>query len=186
MVAGIGYGNGQDDALPGLSYDPLRLVISAPQGGYALESALRERGIDVEMADNQGIVCILSLMDGESRLQRLYQALCQIKAKTLRPNSRGPQGNRMPPRELPQRVISLGEAAFATAEKVPLHQAAGRVSAAHVGLYPPGVALCAAGERFSRELIDFLLSIDEKRIFGLPCAGHVLCATMGIGDGWHI
>ena len=74
--------------------------------------------------------------------------------------------------------MPTGEAMFAPCEQVAMANAVGRVSAAAVGLYPPGVALCTAGECFSKELIDFLLQTEEKRTFGLPCAGSVLCVKI--------
>ena len=70
-AARLGYRNGQQDAPENYTYDPLRLVLRAPQGGYVLDTALREQGLDVEMADDDHIVCILSLMDGEKRLRLL-------------------------------------------------------------------------------------------------------------------
>lgn len=47
----------------------------------------------------------------------------------------------LPPPELPERAVPLREAFFAPSEAVPLDRAAGRVSAAAAGPYPPGAAL---------------------------------------------
>ena len=173
-AAHLGYSSGQSNVPEGHSYDSLRLVLRAPQGGYALDSALREQGMDVEMADDAHIVCILSLMDGEKRLQVLLDAL---KAIAVQPKesfsaprrSVFPMLQGIPPRKLP-----LHEAAFAPCEAVPMAQAAGRICAAHVGLYPPGVALCVAGEGYTQELLAFLREREEG-LFGLPSPGKVLC-----------
>ena len=169
-AAQLGYGDGQKNPPEGFSYDPLRLVLSAPQGGYALETTLRSQGIDVELADAESVVCILSLMDGKERLEKLLAVLRKIPAEGKRAA--------MPILPaLPMRVLSLSEAAFAPCEAVSMEEAVGRVSAAHVGLYPPGVALCAAGEVFSRELVGFFQR-TEGEAFGLPYAGHLLCVIM--------
>ena len=65
-----------------LSTDRLRLVLRVPQGGAWLQNMLQERNIDVEMSDTHNIVCILSLTDGEKRLNLLLEALRDIAKKT--------------------------------------------------------------------------------------------------------
>lgn len=156
----LGYSDGQEEAA--LEYDRTRLVLNAPQGGFALAEALAERGIDVEMSDERRIVCILSLMDGEERLKRLLEALrelpCDETSARALPD---------PPRGLPKRVLSLQEAAFAPSEALPLKKTVGRVSAGQVGLYPPGVALLTAGEQVSQTLAAYLEDLPPTRVFGL-------------------
>lgn len=186
----LGYTNGQDEAPKGFSYDSLRLVLRAPQGGYALESALRLRGIDVEMCDAEVIVAIVSLMDSETRLKKLYRALRGIERERRRAQKSSKAMNKagstagshapehvslLPPRDLPKRALSMSEAAFAPCELVPLPEAAGRMSATHVGLYPPGVAMLTAGEIISESMLKFMLETEDRRMFGLPKARHLLC-----------
>lgn len=191
-VQKLGYTNGQDDAPQGFSYDSLRLVLRAPQGGHALERALRLRGIDVEMCDAEVIVAIVSLMDSETRLKKLYRTLRgiererhgaqkSVKAATLNEAESTAGGHApepaslLPPRDLPKRALSMSEAAFAPCELVPLAEAAGRVSAMPVGLYPPGVAMLTAGEIISEGMVKFMLGTEDARMFGLPKARHLLC-----------
>lgn len=166
-ASALGYTDGQDE--PDTRYDPLRLVLNAPQGGYALAEALAERGLDVEMADNRRIVCILSLMDGEKRLARLLKALGCIPA----------EGNAAqippPPCEPPPRDMPLDIAAFAPSEAVPLARAVGRVSASHAGLYPPGTALITAGERITEDIADYLSKAPEGSLFGITPEGCIRC-----------
>ena len=177
-ASGLGYAPGQGSAPAGFVYDCLRLVLDAPQGGYELEAALREKGIDVEMADETCIVCILSLLNGATQLDGLAQALEEMGTPHRKEKERRPSAKVLaPPREQPQRVMTIGEAAFSPCEAVPMGEAVGRVSAANVGLYPPGVALCTAGECFSQEMVTFLCNTPGK-LFGLPYAGHLLCAII--------
>lgn len=154
----LGYADGQDE----LTYDRTRLVLKAPQGGFRLARALAERGIDVEMSDERRVVCILSLMDGEERLERLLEALRDIP-----PDGKAAEALPEPPRGLPERVLTLHEAAFAPSRALPPKSAAGRVSAGQVGLYPPGVALLTAGERVSEALAEYLAQVSPERLFGL-------------------
>ncbi len=182
-VARLGYGRGQDDAPAGCSYDPLRIVLRGPQGGLALEAALRGRGIDVEMSDEGCVVLIPSLMDGAKRLKRLEKALGQMAGAAERrregdAQKSPPSGKQVfPPENLPERVAPLSQAAFARSQAVPLEEAAGRVSAAQVGLYPPGVALVTAGERIEAPLVAYLRQADPARVFGWPEPGTLLCLT---------
>ena len=86
QAAALGYADGQDE--PGWAYDRTRVVLRAPQGGYALSEALAARGVDVEMSDACRVVCILSPVDGPERLERLARALRDIAAD----GRRGPDG----------------------------------------------------------------------------------------------
>lgn len=167
-AAALGYGDGQCE--PGWAYDRTRLVIGAPQGGFALAQALAQRGIDVEMSDARRVVCILSLMDGPERLKRLLAALEQLP-----PAPCAAQAVPMPPTELPPRDAPLKQAAFAPAQAVPIAQAAGRVSAVTAGLYPPGTPLITPGERITPALAAYLNAMDGSRLFGLGPDATIDC-----------
>ncbi|MEA5016102.1 MAG: DegT/DnrJ/EryC1/StrS family aminotransferase [Candidatus Limiplasma sp.] len=194
----LGYDRAQEDAPPGFGYDPLRLALAGPMGGYALGEALRLAGIDVELCDGQCVVGILPLRGYEGILKKLLAALKNISRRArfsspltaggaVNSGSRGeaPGGGwgvapmpfppSMPP--LPPRILPLAEAAFAPREGVPLLQSVGRVSAAHCGLYPPGVALVTAGEAVTPELAAFLGSQDPERLFGLTPEGLLPCVA---------
>ena len=168
-AAKLGYADGQ--AARGFACDKTRLVLEAPQGGFALAGQLARMGLDAEMSDERRVVCILSLMDGGERLDWLLAALERI----------GPQMGEAarplpaPPRELPERAIALDEAAFAPTEVLAPGKAMGRISAAHVGLYPPGTALLAAGERVTPALAEYLSGLAPSRVFGLNADGTLNC-----------
>lgn len=174
----LGYEYGPCAFPYGFSGDPLRLVLRAPQGGYALSQQLAELGIDVEMADERRIVCILSLMDGPKRLDRLWRALRRIGMSILPTNrAEGPLGTM--PTELPVRAMPLSEAMFAKNEGVALSQAVGRICAVQVGLYPPGVALLTAGERIDQAWADYLQTLNPNAVFGLLPPNRLPCVTLG-------
>ena len=245
-AAALGYADGQDE--PGWAYDRTRVVLRAPQGGYALSEALAARGVDVEMSDADRVVCILSLLDGPERLEWLAQVLREVAADRRRKGpdgscadensggagmpgaeradggglgaDRGTQGAEhgiadgtgtgggtgmpgaargtaeradgtgsdglrafaadggpdwLPPPELPERAVPLREAFFAPSEAVPLDRAAGRVSAAAAGPYPPGAALVTPGERVTEELAAYLAALGPRRTFGLGPGGTLAC-----------
>ena len=207
------------------------------------------------MSDADRVVCILSLLDGPERLERLAQVLREVAADGRRKGpdgscadensggagmpgaeradggglgaDRGTQGaehgsadgigtgggtgmpgavradggslgaehgsadgtgsdglrafaadggpDRLPPPEPPERVVPLREAFFAPSEAVPLDRAAGRVSAAAAGPYPPGAALVTPGERVTEELAAYLAALGPRRTFGLGPGGTLAC-----------
>ncbi|MDD3336725.1 MAG: aminotransferase class I/II-fold pyridoxal phosphate-dependent enzyme [Eubacteriales bacterium] len=169
-AARLGYSNGQEDFPAFLGKDPLRLVLDAPQGGFRLGEQLQEVGIDVEMCDDSGVVCILSLMDGAERLDRLYAALEALN----RSEQKSPLTNPAPP-GIPPRIMPLSTAVFAPSEYVAPAQALGRISACQVGLYPPGVALLTAGEQITEEILCYLSSVPKDSLFGLNADGCLNC-----------
>lgn len=178
----LGMLDGQKDFPAELWKDGLRLALDAPQGGFALGRQLARRGLDVEMCDDGGVVCILSLMDGEERLESLLNALRDVNQGETgeeSPLSNGPlHGQASFPAAIPPRILPIREAAFADCEPVPLAQAVGRVSAGQTGLYPPGVALVTAGEQITEEIAAFLRTLDPGRVFGMNSDGTLNCVRI--------
>lgn len=145
----------------GLAVDPTRLVIDAPQGGFALAEALRRAGVDVEMADHRRVVLILTCMDEPEDVLRLKDALraCPPEARTL-PTL--PDCTALPPRMMELRPAAMGQA-----EPVPLAEASGRIAAASAGLYPPGIPLVCPGESVNDDVLALLSAAAPQERFGL-------------------
>lgn len=173
-AAALGYTDGQQVLPQGVAADPLRLVLDAPQGGFRLAEQLEEAGIDIELCDSAGIGCILSLADGPRRLERLLEALRTI------PAARGSREELPKPPPIPPRKMPLHKAAFAPAESVAIREAAGRISAGQVGLYPPGVAALAAGEEITPGIVEWLSAMPPQRLFGLDEDGRLTCVKEGV------
>lgn len=152
--------------------DRLRLVLHAPQGGEWLGQRLQKMGIDVEMSDTDSIVCILSLLDGEKRLDALLAALERVAGETP-PISERPKPLKLRPAVWPERRMLLSQAVFADAELVPPMEAIGRVSAVNIGLYPPGVAWLTAGETVTREIAEMIMQTPQHRLFDVR--GGIRC-----------
>lgn len=155
----------------GLVFDPSRLVIAAPQGGFALAESLRRRGVDVEMADTRRAVLILSPMDKPEDVLSLADVLADIP----------PREAPIPPLPdmgtLPEKVLDLRPAVMADCEAVPLDAAAGRIAAASAGLYPPGIPLVCPGERISRQVAELLSAAGTQERFGLE-GDQLLCVKL--------
>jgi lysine decarboxylase len=164
------YGNaaalGFTDDRKAVLTDRLRLVLRAPQGGEWLREMLQAMQIDVETCDTEHIVCILSLLDGQARLNALLDALKRI-AEDPTGEPRKLQPLRLYPETWPERNMELSEAVFADTELVKPTDAAGRISAVNVGIYPPGVAWLTAGEAVTEEIASMMETTPAHRVFGL-------------------
>jgi arginine decarboxylase len=154
-----------------LAFDPTRLVIKAPQGGRGLYRSLEARGIDLELSDEGHAVCVLTAMDGEKTLLRLGRALERISPAPVKNFSNPPF-----PWPVPRQVLSPRQAALAQLEPVHLGQAAGRISGASAGLYPPGIPLVVPGEEVLPEAVAALEAAPEDGRFGLA-GGCLLCVA---------
>lgn len=146
----------------GLLLDKTRLVIQAPQGGFALREALAKKAIDVEMADENQIVCILSLIPKQCKgeLGKLLDALEDIPVEE---NKTAAQKKSLPV----EKALPLQVAYFAAKEELALELAEGRICGDIIAPYPPGVPLLLWGERIGRNHIDYLKSLSSADVLGL-------------------
>lgn len=155
----------------GMTFDPTRVVIHAPQGGFALAQTLRENGVDVEMTDIRRVVLITTCMDEPGEIMGLIGI--------LRDNP--PYGRLLPPlswaSDLPEKVMEVRQAAMAQCELVPLEDAEGRVAAQAAGLYPPGIPLVCPGERISEKVVRTLAEAGGQERFGVD-GGKLLCVNV--------
>ena len=133
---------------------------------------LREAGLDVEMADERRVVLILSVMDDITEIRRLPGLLASIPAAEERQFA---PLTLMP--EMPEVILTPRQAAMAEEILVPLDRAEGKIAAAAVGLYPPGIPLIAPGERVTREIIRQLQEAGTRERFGVE-GEYLRCANV--------
>lgn len=122
--------------------EPTKLTFDAKAFGYdgrAFAGLLREKGIFTEFYDPDHLVMMLTPETGEEGLKRLEEALLAIPRK--------PAIAQGPPRfHLPEKALSIREAAFSAREEVAVRDSMGRVLAsASVGC-PPAVPILVCGE----------------------------------------
>ena len=125
--------------------------------GYHVSQILNNRfGIQVEMADPFHVLVIVSIGDRQDDLARLVEALKQIAAEAGLQRSLLPLDKVHPPVLTNRSVMTPRDAFYADTELVGVDEAAGRVSAEIVTVYPPGIPLLVPGEEVSREAIEYI------------------------------
>ena len=167
------------EAMPGLrdaarefeAYDPTRVVIDVSGRGltgWRAQAAMSGMGVEVEMADHRRVVAILSVHDRKEDIERLGDALWAL------PFEMGNARNAASP-VFSQAAMSPRQAALGKVKKVPFDQAAGCVCARSVGLYPPGIAWMAPGDRISRMQVSSMRRAMEAggTPFGLAEEGQI-------------
>ena len=152
----------------GYAFDPTRLVIGAPQGGEALAQALAAQGVDVEAHDSRRAVLILSAADTPGDIVDLRACLARIPAEEC------PLPDPPPQEDLPPCVMTPREAAMGRSVWLSPAEAEGRVAAAAVGLYPPGIPLCVPGERLGARTLSLLVQAGPGGRFGME-GDRLLC-----------
>lgn len=144
--------------------EPTKLVVGlAGTGadGVAVGRDLRQAGVEVELADRDWLIPVVTLADTDHTVERLVS--------TMIDSVRQHAG---PPRESvvsaswsvkPEIVLPPREAFFAPAATVGVQQAVGRVSVELVAPYPPGVPVLAPGERITAEAVASLQAAAAAR-----------------------
>lgn len=134
--------------------DPTRLTLRVTGRGISgvqAAHALMEHEIYPEMADFDSIVLITSPDDKLEWYERLFRALDAL------PYGKAPLTS-TPALALPhETIISVRDATLCQTEALALtKRLIGRVCAGTVGIYPPGTAALAPGERIEAEDIEYL------------------------------
>lgn len=139
---------------PGVfAWEGSKLALFPAGSGFALMDALRRRfGIELEMAQPHYALAMTGAGDDSESLTRLARALAALDGE--------PGGEAVPipgpPPELPPARLGLKEALGAPWTALPLGEAAGRVSAQYLWVYPPGIPLAVPGEELTAPLLDRL------------------------------
>jgi arginine decarboxylase len=152
-------------------WDPTKLVIRVSElglTGYQAQEILRTRyRIQVEMADYNNVLAMLTLGDGPESAEDLVGALRDLaaghqefgQAKRQQPFSRLTGTVLGDP--LPEVVLTPREAFFGPSIRViKLEAAEGEVSAETICPYPPGVPLLTPGERITRPIIEMIIELS--------------------------
>jgi lysine decarboxylase len=156
--AGIG-------VIDGEYIDPLKLVILLNQtgaDGNLVEAELLAANIDLEMANRDVIIPMITLADTPDRIAVLVKRIIELVDK-----------HRGAPRPIkvaaafsvePDVVTTPRDAFFAPYEVVTADRAVGRVSAELICPYPPGVPVLSPGERITQGAMSALLDARDSGV----------------------
>jgi lysine decarboxylase len=145
--------------------DPLKLVILLSKvgaDGNKVEQDLLNANIDVEMANRDLIIPMITFADTPDRIDDLIERIIESVNK-----------HRGEPRPIeiaasfkiePEVVVTPREAFFAGYEVVEAAQAVGRVSAEMICPYPPGVPVLSPGERITQQALDALFQARDSGV----------------------
>lgn len=121
--------------------------------GTLAAAYLDRRGIDVEMADCNNVVCIATGGNTDEDFAALETALSACPREDAAPLFLPPPPTRQ--------AMSPREAFLAPAHYLPLRDTAGKISAAVVTGFPPCVPILAPGEEITPEHIHYLLELQR-------------------------
>ena len=143
-----------------VDFDPTRLsvnVISTGFTGYEVEKMLfNDHAVTMEMADYANVLANVTMGHSKADLDQLVTALHTI-ADSPSEHSVKPQGFvERALYEVPEQVMSPGDAFHASQERVKLTDSVGRISAEMAATYPPGIPVVVPGERLTPALVAHL------------------------------
>ncbi len=146
-------------------FDPLRLAIDVSAAGInghrMAAELLRTADINLELATDRVLIAHVGI--GEPVLEggmRLVEALRVVRTDARSVGA--PGRSRAPAASFADPVMPPRDAYFAGQERVALCDAAGRVSADSIAVYPPGIANVLPGERFTTPLVAHLLEMRAR------------------------
>jgi arginine decarboxylase len=153
------------ELLPGhCAMDPGYVVISVRDlglSGYQVQQLLAERyQVFVEMADSTNVLAIVSIGTSREDCQELAGAMEDIAVRER--TGRSISGLTMPTSF--KVVLKPREAWYADSCPVNLEEAAGKISAESVAVYPPGIPVINPGEEVTGEILDYLQEVRQKKI----------------------
>jgi arginine decarboxylase len=150
--------------------DPTKLTIHVRRlgiTGFEVENWLREHhNIEVELSDLYNILCLITPGDTKETVDLLLKALQELSA--LHHMNDESELVKVKTPEIPTLSISPRDAFYADTEVVPFKEAADRIIAEFIFVYPPGIPILLPGEVISQENIDY---ITEHLKVGLPVQG---------------
>lgn len=159
------YGFGKDlIGNPGcIDFDETKLGINVRKlgyTGYEMESKLRnEYNIQIELADLNNILAIVSIGDSIENLKALVDSLKDISCKShIKDYNRI---NFLP--KYSKVVISPREAYYMDKKLVKLSDSEGKIASEMVMAYPPGIPVICIGELITKEIIDYINILKNEK-----------------------
>ena len=153
------------DVIDGEYIDPLKLVIllsSCGADGNDVEADLLAANIDIEMANRDLIIPMITFADTPDRINDLVSKIIA----SVEIHRGAPRAIEILPAFSiePEVVVTPREAFFSDYEVVRAEDAVGRVSAEMICPYPPGVPVLSPGERITEDALSALFKARDMGV----------------------
>lgn len=130
--------------------------------------------LEMEMAADNYVIAIFTMMDKADGIIRLANALNEIdRMIVLR---EGDERVKFDLSYQPEAVLSIYQAYDGEIMEIQLDAANGYIAAEFIAFYPPGQPFLIPGERIDRYIIDMMLAYRKKsqtRVIGLTDSGNI-------------
>lgn len=157
-------GDSDDETIHSKDNTKILFKIDGIRGSQVKKRLRTEYNIRLEMADYYYGLILTSLMNDEEDYEKIIAAI-EDMAKNSPYEEINPVSIKMP---TPQVKMNLADAYYGKKELVNLKDSIGRISAASIIPYPPGIPLIVPGELITQELYDHIMFIMEN---GLEIVG---------------
>ena len=119
---------------------------------------LNKYNIQVEIADANNIMAILSIGDTKENIDVLVNALKDISMK-----AKGNNKHVFKMLELiPHVIVSPRDAFFANKKSMKIENAIGEISGESIMVYPPGIPIISPGEKITKEMIEYIDFVKQQ------------------------
>lgn len=126
--------------------------------GFEMERRLRqEYKIQVELADLNNIMAMVTIGDDEQNVNRLIHALKAIASKCRVVKFK--RVSLLP--DMPETIVTPRDAFYSFKKSVPLEKAVNEICGEMVMSYPPGIPVICPGERITQEIVDYITILKE-------------------------
>jgi arginine decarboxylase len=152
------------------NYDPTKICVHVRKlgiTGFEVENWLRDHyNIEVEMSDMYNILCLITPGDTQENVDTLLDALRELSHMNDDVVEVKEVVIKVP--AIPQLTLTPRDAFYGETEVLPFKDAADRIIAEFIYVYPPGIPILLPGEVITQELIDYIVEHVEV---GLPVKG---------------
>ena len=146
-------------------YDELKIVIKVTElgvsGFFIYDLLLSDYDIQVELAEPNVIMAIVSFGDDEKSICVLLDALKDISKRFYKPNNKKPL-TVLPALKNPKLFMSPREAFYHDKKLMHISETAGLISGESIMIYPPGIPLVIPGEMITQQLIDHYIYLRNE------------------------
>lgn len=151
-----------------IGHDPLKILIDVSALQYSNHEIHRflmdEVGLEIEKFTHSTLLVLLTLGGMKAKIVRLFNALNKLDegSVVLQKN----RSKSRPPASIPPIQLTMlpAKAFFGERELVDLSECVGRVAAALVTPYPPGIPLLVPGQLIQAEHVAYLSSLSTQKL----------------------